>query len=41
MPRYWAKKNGRNGIEFDQAEASPAPAPAVIPALGQAVAALR
>jgi predicted signal transduction protein with EAL and GGDEF domain len=38
---YCAKKNGRNGVEFDQAEASPTPAPAVIPALGQAVAALR
>jgi hypothetical protein len=38
---YCAKSNGRNRVEFDQAEASPAPAPAVIPTLGQAVAALR
>jgi hypothetical protein len=36
---YCAENNGRNRIEFDQAEASPAPA--AIPALGQAVAALR
>jgi hypothetical protein len=38
---YCAKSNGRNRVEFDQAEASPAPAPALIPAFGQAVAALR
>jgi hypothetical protein len=38
---YLAKNNGRNRVEFDRAEASPAAAPATIPLLGQAVAALR
>ena len=38
---YCAKNNGRNRVEFDQADASPAAVPAAIPALGQAVAALR
>src|SRR5205823_9708993 len=36
---YWA--NGRNRVEFDQPQASRAAVPAAIPALGQAVAALR
>jgi diguanylate cyclase (GGDEF)-like protein len=38
---YLAKNNGRNRVEFDQPEAPQASAPATIPALGQAVAALR
>jgi diguanylate cyclase (GGDEF)-like protein len=38
---YLAKNNGRNRVEFDPAEAYPAAAPATIPVLGQAVAALR
>ena len=38
---YRAKNNGRNRVEFDQTEGPQAAAPAAIPALGQAVAALR
>ncbi len=38
---YRAKHNGRNRIEFDQQETAPVSAPQPIPALGQAVAALR
>ena len=38
---YRAKHNGRNRVEFDQAEPRTAPAGQPIPALGQAVAALR
>lgn len=38
---YRAKHNGRNRIEFDQEEARPAAVPETIPALDQAVAALR
>ena len=38
---YRAKHNGRNRVEFDHEETRPAPAPQAIPALGQAVAALR
>ncbi|MEA2982174.1 MAG: hypothetical protein QOF09_3997 [Alphaproteobacteria bacterium] len=38
---YRAKHNGRNRVEFDHEDTRPAPAPDAIPALGQAVAALR
>ena len=38
---YRAKHNGRNRVEFDHEETRPATAPQAIPALGQAVAALR
>lgn len=38
---YRAKHNGRNRVEFDHAEPSLPPVPQPIPALGQAVAALR
>jgi diguanylate cyclase (GGDEF)-like protein len=38
---YRAKHNGRNRVEFDQADARAAPAPQPIPAFGHAVAALR
>jgi diguanylate cyclase (GGDEF)-like protein len=38
---YRAKHNGRNRIEYDHTEPQPASAPQSIPALGQAVAALR
>ena len=38
---YRAKHNGRNRVEFDHEGTRPAPAPQAIPALGQAVAALR
>ena len=38
---YFAKNNGRNRVEFDQAEAPQAVAPGAIPAVGQALAALR
>jgi diguanylate cyclase (GGDEF)-like protein len=38
---YCAKNNGRNRVEFDQADVPQISAPAAIPALGQALAALR
>jgi diguanylate cyclase (GGDEF)-like protein len=38
---YRAKHNGRNCVEYEQTESQPASAPQSIPALGQAVAALR
>ena len=38
---YRAKNNGRNRVEFDQPDVPQTSAPAAIPALGQALAALR
>jgi hypothetical protein len=38
---YRAKHNGRNRVEIDHAEPETVAAPQSIPALGQAVAALR
>jgi diguanylate cyclase (GGDEF)-like protein len=38
---YCAKNNGRNRVEFDQPDVAQPSAPAAIPALGQALAALR
>ena len=38
---YCAKNNGRNRVEFDQPDVPQTSVPAAIPALGQALAALR
>jgi len=38
---YRAKNNGRNRVEFDQPDVAQTSAPAAIPAVGQALAAVR